>query len=184
MKVKSCVVLAAILCPRLGLAQEVVNTSPGPQARERILRIETTLPVPQEAVWEAFATVEGLRKWAAPVIELDLRTGGTMLAHYDPDASIGSPGTIRTTILNYLEGELITYKANLTDRFPAKARAEDTYLQEIVRIVPLSAGSTRIVSTMVGWGTGPEWDETYEFFARGNEYTYRQLANALTQPQE
>jgi hypothetical protein len=28
---------------------------------------------------------------------------------------------------------------------------------------------------MTGWGEGADWDKTYNFFARGNEWTYKEL---------
>jgi hypothetical protein len=28
---------------------------------------------------------------------------------------------------------------------------------------------------VVGWGTGPDWDQVYEFFDRGNTYTLAAL---------
>jgi uncharacterized protein YndB with AHSA1/START domain len=130
-------------------------------------------------VWAAFSTVAGLQRWVAPVVALDLRAGGSLRAHYDEGAVIGSPGTIETTILNYVEKELITFKVNLNESFPEDIRAEDASLQEIVQFFPLENGNTKLVSTMVGWGSGTEWDEAYGFFARGNEWTYRQLISAL-----
>jgi hypothetical protein len=37
-------------------------------------------------------------------------------------------------------------------------------------------GGTRMVSSMVGWGTGDDWDKAIAFFAQGNEWTCRNLA--------
>jgi len=33
---------------------------------------------------------------------------------------------------------------------------------------------------MVGWGVGKDWDETYQFFAKGNKWTYQQLVNSFS----
>lgn len=174
--------LLFLLFPVLTAAQTVQNTSSQARARERVLRIEAIVPNSREEVWAAFATVEGLRRWVAPVVALDLRAGGSLLTHYDERAEIGSAGTIETTILNYLEAELITFKVNLNESFSDKLRSEDSNLQEIVQFTALDDGGTKLISTMVGWGTGPDWDEVYDFFARGNEWTYRQLVDALEEP--
>jgi hypothetical protein len=32
---------------------------------------------------------------------------------------------------------------------------------------------------MIGWGTGPEWDKTYDFFVKGNTWTFQELLNAF-----
>lgn len=34
---------------------------------------------------------------------------------------------------------------------------------------------TKIVSSMIGWGKGTDWDKTYDFFTKGNEWTYQEL---------
>jgi hypothetical protein len=85
-------------------------------------------------------------------------------------------GTIQLPIVNYIEKQLIVLKVSLNSNFARKVRDEDQNLQEIVQIVDIGSGRTKIISSMVGWGTGEEWDKTYDFFARGNEWTYQQLA--------
>ena len=166
-------------CSALG--QQVLTTNLITRSKERVLRVESIIPAPPNAVWNAFATEEGLKKWVAPVVALDLRVGGTLSTHYDKQASIGSPGTIRLGIVHYLEGELMTYKVNLTGSFKAKARAEDQNLQEVIQIVPWTNGTTKVISSMIGWGTGEEWDDTYKFFAKGNEWSYRQLVKCFSE---
>jgi hypothetical protein len=173
-------VLALAAC-RSTSAQPVQTTNLVTESNERVLRIESIIPASPNAVWKAFATEEGLKKWVAPVVALDLRVGGTLSTQYDKKASIGSPGTIRLGIVHYLEGELITYKVNLTDSFKAKARAEDQNLQEIIQIVPWTNGTTKVISSMIGWGTGKEWDDTYNFFAKGNVWSYQQLVKCFTE---
>ena len=158
----------------------VRNTSTTTQTGEKVLRIETIVPSSSEKVWSALTTVEGWKRWAAPVAAVDLRIGGTISSHYDAHAKIGSPGTIQLGIVNYLEKEMITFKVKLTAQFPEKTRAEDQNLQEIVQIIPIDSTHTKVISSMVGWGIGKEWDEVYEFFARGNQWSYRQLFNFLS----
>ena len=161
------------------LAQEVRNTSYTTKTGERVLRIETAVSVLPEQVWNAWTTQQGLSKWIAPVVAVDLKIGGKIRTNYDPKARIGDAGTIELPIINYIEKQLITLKVDLNDSFPRKVRDEDHNLQEIVQIVDSGTGKTRIVSSMVGWGSGKEWDDAYNFFARGNEWTYRQLAKYL-----
>lgn len=161
-------------------AQDVRNTSYVTKSGERVLRIETVVPASTESVWKAWTAPQELSKWIAPVVAIDLKIGGTISTNYDPKATLGSAGTIRLPIVNYIEKQLITFKVNLNETFPKITREQDGNLQEIVQIVDLGDGKTRIVSSMVGWGTGKDWDQTYDFFARGNEWTYRQLAKNLS----
>ena len=161
-------------------AQDVHNTSYVTKSGERVLRIETVVPGTAESVWKAWTDPQELSKWIAPVVAIDLKTGGTISTNYDQKATIGDQGTIQLPIINYVEQQLITLKVNLNDKFPKKVRDEDRNLQEIVQIVDLGGGKTEVVSSMVGWGTGKDWDQTYDFFARGNEWTYRQFAKDLS----
>jgi len=160
--------------------EAVRNTSTTTQNGEKVLRIETIVPASSEKVWRTLTTAEGWKTWAAPVVAVDFRIGGTISSHYDANAKIGSPGTIQLGIVNYLEKEMITFKVKLTAQFPEKTRAEGQNLQEIVQIIPIDSTHTQVISSMVGWGTGKEWDEVYKFFAKGNEWSYQQLFNFLS----
>jgi activator of Hsp90 ATPase-like protein len=172
--------LAALWPSLVASSQEVRNTSVTNGSGERVLRIESTVPASPKEIWKAFTTVDGLKTWIAPVVSIDLRVGGTLSTHYDKTAVIGSPGTIRLGIVNYLEGEQMTLKVKLTKRFGEKVCAEDQNLQEIIQLVPWTNGTTKVISSMVGWGTGKEWDDTYDFFAKGNEWTYQQLVKSFS----
>jgi hypothetical protein len=168
-----------VLTPFFLLAQEVKNTSYVNSTGEKVLRIKSCVPVGRPEAWKLFSTVEGLKKWIAPVASLDLRVGGLIFTNYDSAKTIRDSGTIRLPILNYLEGEMITLKVILNEKFPEKARKEDQNLQEIIQLVEVGNGKTNVISSMIGWGKGPEWDKTYNFFARGNEWTARNLVKVF-----
>jgi hypothetical protein len=132
------------------IAQAVPDTSTQTESRGRVLRIESIVPASRDEVWKAFTTSAGLKKWIAPIVSVDLRIGGSLSTNYDKAATIASPGTIRMGILNYLEGEMITFRVTLNDQFSTKVRSEDGNLQEIVQITPLPNGNTKVISSMVG----------------------------------
>jgi uncharacterized protein YndB with AHSA1/START domain len=146
---------------------------------ERVLHIEATVHATPERVWKAFATEEGARCWVAPAVKLDFRTGGSMQSNYDAKAGVGGPGTIRLGITNVVENELLTYKVKLTDSFSKQLQSEDGNLQEVIRLERQPNGGTRIVTQMLGWGTGAEWDKAYDFFAKGNEWTIAKLVKCV-----
>jgi uncharacterized protein YndB with AHSA1/START domain len=180
-EVKLAIALGALIGSRgLCHGQEVKTTRLRAASGERVVRVETTLRQSPELVWAAFSTEEGLRCWVAPVVRLDLRTGGSLATNYDKAAAIGSPGTISLAILNYVEKEEITFKVKLNEAFSERLRSEDDRLQEVVQLQRLADGGTRVVSSMVGWGSGEEWDKAFEFFVRGNEWTYRNLAKCFS----
>ena len=178
MKLVRSAVLLCLLAPSLA-AQEVKNTSYVTSTGERVLRLECVVPVAREEAWRLFTTVEGLKKWIAPVVAIDFRVGGQLLTNYDKTKAPGDAGTIRLPILNYLESELLTLKVELNESFASKVVKEDENLQEIIQFIDQGKGRTRLISSMIGWGTGPEWDKTYQFFAKGNLWTYKELLKAL-----
>jgi uncharacterized protein YndB with AHSA1/START domain len=161
-------------------ASEVRASTVSMASNERAVRVEATWSQSPEITWKYFATEDGLRCWAAPVVRLDLRIGGSLQTNYDKKAAIGDAGTISLGIVNYVENELMTYRVKLNDEFPAQLRSEDGNLQEIIQLQRLRNGGTRLVSTMVGWGNGSDWDKAIAFFAKGNEWSYKQLAKCVS----
>jgi uncharacterized protein (TIGR03067 family) len=162
-----------------GFGQEVQNTSYTTSTGERVLRLEVSVPMGHKQAWKLFSTEKGLKMWIAPVVSLNFKVGGEIVTNYDTTKSAGDPGLIRLPIINYVEGELVTLKVNLNSSFAEKVRQEDRNLQEIIQIVDLGGGRTKISSSMLGWGSGPEWDKAYEFFRRGNEWTFKQMITAI-----
>jgi len=160
-------------------AQDVIDRSYVTRSGEKVLRFEITLPLDTKRVWRAFSDPEDMKGWIAPVIQLDLRAGGMLSTNYDKNAKITDASTIRLPIVNYLEGELITFGVQLNNHFPKKTQDEDQNLQEVIQLFDLGGGKTRLVSSMIGWGTGKEWDDTYQFFTKGNKWTYEQLVKYL-----
>jgi hypothetical protein len=175
---RACRALALILMaaafPKLSWAQ-VSNTSYVSSVGERVLRIECTVPLSIDDTWKLFSTAEGLMKWAAPVASIELHVGGQILTNYDKTKSLKDSSTIRLLILNYLDGQMMTLKVKLNDQFPAKVRREDGNLQEIIQLRSDGARQTHVISSMIGWGVGADWDKAYKFFAAGNAWTYQQL---------
>jgi len=170
------VVIFLLLCPISLWGQEINNTSYVSSVGEKVLRLEFVIPVDKHEAWNLFTTADGWKKWATPVVSMDFRVGGYILTNYDKNKTVHDSGTIRLPILNYLEREMITLKVILNNEaFPQKVRQEDANLQEIIQFIDLGKGKTKIISSMIGWGVGQDWDKIYRFFAEGNEWTYRQL---------
>lgn len=170
-----CFVIFLFLLRSPLVVQDVQNTSYITSTGEKVLRLEFILPVYKQEAWRLLTTEEGWKKWAAPVVSVNLKVGGFILTNYDKNKTVNDSGTIRLPIINYLEGEMITLKVILNESFPQKVRQEDKNLQEIIQIADHGNRKTKVVSSMIGWGTGTDWDKTYEFFAKGNKWTYEQL---------
>lgn len=166
---------AVLIILSINCFSQVSNTSYQNANGEKVLQLSITLPIPRSEAWKLFSTDSGLVKWIAPVAKINLRTGGWIKTNYDSTKSINDPGAIRLDIINFLSEQLLTLKVNLNGHFPKQARDEDKNLQEILRFIGLDNGQTKIISSMVGWGTGEHWDKTYSFFEKGNTWTFEQI---------
>lgn len=183
MKIKAILILLAILTESAIQAQEpVINTSYVTGSGEKVLQLSITVPLRMSETWDLFTTQKGLEQWIAPVVKVKLKTGGYIITNYDKTKSAEDSSSIRLDIINYLENKLITLKVNLTNAFPEKVRKEDKNLQEILQFADAGEGKTKIISSMVGWGTGPEWDKVYAFFEKGNDWTYREILKLFNEP--
>ena len=172
-KVLTLIVLTAFTIHLYG--QKVHNTSFINQAGEKVLRLEVTVPVSVQAAWQVFTTDSQLQKWIAPVAHIELKTGGYILTNYNKDKKLTDSSSIKLPIVIFLDNEQIVFKVNLNNNFAASARSTDQNLQEIIQFKAIDATHTRIISTMVGFGKSPDWDKTYNFFVKGNVYTYQEL---------
>jgi uncharacterized protein YndB with AHSA1/START domain len=154
---------------------QVTNSSYTTRLHEKVLQLSIIVPMNIQSVWNLFTTEEGLEKWIAPVVKIDMRAGGTIRTNYDKNKTAEDSTSIVLGIINYLEYNLITLKVNLNNNFPEQARNEDQNLQEIIQFEDLGDGKTKIISSMVGWGQGSHWDKTYDFFEKGNTWTYQEI---------
>ena len=155
--------------------QPVKNTSYLNHTGEKVLRLEAVLPVNLDDAWRLFTVDANLKKWMAPVAHIELRTGGYIVTNYDAGKSLSDSTSIRLPVISFLENELIVLKVNLNNNFPLSARKSDEHLQEIIQFRKVSKNHTKNISSMLGWGTGADWDKTYDFFARGNEMIFNEL---------
>jgi hypothetical protein len=178
-----CCLFLVLFFASLLFAQDVKNTSYVTSNGEKVLRLELVIPVEKTEAWKFFSTEEGWKKWATPVVSMDFRVGGEIRSQYDKTKSTNDRGAIRLPIINYIEKEMIALRVILTEAFTSKVRQEDQNLQEIIQFVDLGKGQTKIISSMIGWGTGPDWDNTYDFFAKGNKWSSEQLAKVFTKTQ-
>ncbi|MEM8933404.1 MAG: MBL fold metallo-hydrolase [Acidobacteriota bacterium] len=139
---------------------------------------ETEIDAPIEAVWAAFTTTDGLRSWMAPLVEIELKVGGTLRANYNAEGALGDATTIENTILAFDPPRMLSLKATgFPDGFPFEEAATSTW--SVFYFDALSPSRTKI--TVVGLGyTDDEPSQTMRsFFAAANEQSLGQLASAL-----
>jgi len=125
---------------------------------EKALIFEVSIPATPPAVWQAFATSDGLSTWLTPGAIVDLRKGGEWTAHF-PGGKTGGG-----TILSFVPEQEMTLSAMAPEQFPA-VRAERT----TARFQFIANGkNTTVRLVQTGWKNGEEWDQAYNYLAQGN----------------
>jgi uncharacterized protein YndB with AHSA1/START domain len=143
-------------------------------SQDRTLCHEVVVAAPVAEVWRLISTSEGWRAWAAPVAEIDLRSGGRLETSYRADARIGDAANIRNRVLAFTPERLLVIQiASAPPGFPHADLARE--LTTALELEPVDAGHTRVRVTMMGYRDGAGFDALYAFFDRGNAATLAAL---------
>ncbi|MBL0105873.1 MAG: hypothetical protein IPP52_00880 [Ignavibacteria bacterium] len=142
-------------------SQTMKNTSYKNQSGEKVLRLEFIIPISVTEAWELFTIDEKLKKWIAPQVHIELKSGGYILTNYDKSKTDSS--SIKLPIISFIDNEILILKVILNDNFVTSVRESDTNLQEVIQFIKVDNSHTKIVSSMLGWGKGIDWDTTYNF---------------------
>jgi hypothetical protein len=151
------------------------NTSFINNSNEKVLQLSIIIPLDRLQAWELFTKDDQLTKWIAPKAHIELKSGGYILTNYNTDKDLSDSSNIQLGILSFLDKNLLVLKVKLNNTFPKNVQGEDENLQEIIQFDSVAPQKTRIISSMIGWGKGPDWEKTYNFFEKGNEWTYNEL---------
>lgn len=162
------------------LHSKLLESAPG----ERTLKQSMVVNADLATAWAHFTDAESVKRWMAPVAEVDLRSGGSIRTSYDPCASIGDPSTIRLNIVNFVPRRLLTLQAELPGDARPEWMSEEAFaardrLYNVIEFEPVDTDRTRITSWGLGYGAGAEWEQMIQFFIRGNEWSFAQLQKAL-----
>jgi uncharacterized protein YndB with AHSA1/START domain len=134
-------------------------------APEKALKFEVVVPAKTAEVWTAFTTSEGLNTWLWKECTVDLRPGGGWMVHYPGGATGGG------TIENFQPGRQIVIHAMAPEKFPEVRRVGTTAIFAFAA----QGEGTRVTLTQTGWKQGEEWDQAYEYLAKGNAQLLEQL---------
>ncbi|MDB5200984.1 MAG: hypothetical protein JWQ27_393 [Ferruginibacter sp.] len=176
---KSFLFLTLCLVSSIITEAQVENTSYINNSNEKVLQLSIDVPFDKKEVWEFFTQDAKLSQWIAPLAHIELKSGGYIITNYDKTKTLSDSSSIKLGIISYLENELLILKVKLNNNFSKKVRDEDENLQEIIQFVSTGPGKTKIISSMIGWGQGKDWEKTYNFFLKGNEWTYKELLKIL-----
>jgi len=148
-------------------------------AGELILVENVLVAAPVSKVWDAYTTASGYATWAAPVVQVDLRLGGTIRTHYNPKAKIGDPKTNTLRIINYVPRKLLTLQADISENWPEVLKSQASHLYNVILFEELAENKTRIVSYGLGYQNNKEMRDLMKFFIHANRTLYTKLIAEL-----
>lgn len=168
------ILIALFASSPAGAQPQVVDVSYETDDGGRVLCHAAVVEAPPDEVWAAFTSPEGLRSFVAPVATIELAVGGRWEASYDPSAEIGDPANIVNEILSYVPGRMLSIRVSRTPPdFPHPDVVRRVWT--VIELEPVHPGRTRVVTSMIGWRSGPAWDRIYEAFERDNAIVLRRL---------
>ncbi len=133
------------------------------QAPDPDRRLEKTVVVkaPLDEAWKAWTTSEGIRTFFAPDARIEARPGGAFEIFFNPYAKPGLKGADGMQVLAVQEKKLVSFTWNSPPYMP-EVRGQMTSVQ--VRFRPVSDTETEVRLVHGGWGEGPKWDESFDYF--------------------
>lgn len=129
-----------------------------------------------ERVWEAWTGEAGWQAAYAPDrpeprAHIELAIGGQYEWLFD-----GVLGCNGCQVLSYLPGRMLSFSWNAPVAQP-RSRVRRTWV--VVEIEPAAGGGSRVSLTQLGFGTGPHWDETRDYFERAWAAVLARMADGL-----
>jgi uncharacterized protein YndB with AHSA1/START domain len=140
----------------------------------RTLVHEAVIPASVEQVWTAFSTSEEAMKWMVKRAEIDLRIGGDMRTSYNAESTLDDEHTIINRIISFEPQRMLSIQ---NVRAPKAFQNAHLFQQtwSVIYFEPLGPESTKVRSIGMGYGEGPEWDDIYAKFERGNVMVFHAL---------
>ena len=135
-----------------------------PPKPTRAIRKTVTVNAPVEDVWEAWTTAEGARTFFGADARIELKPGGAYEIYFNAEEREGLRGSEGCKVLAFRRPQFLVFSWNAPPEIPTIRKSK---MKTRVEVRLESAGDRTDVSlTHSGWGTGADWDETFDYFER------------------
>lgn len=121
------------------------------------------LPAPVDEVFRLWTTPMGIATFFAPDCRVDAVPDGPYEIYFDPDAPPGERGAEGMRVLSVDPPRFFSFTWNGPPSIPT-IRAQRLWVE--IRLEPLEAGRCRLTLINGGYGDGPDWAETQQYFRR------------------
>lgn len=138
---------------------------------------------PPGAVWELFTTADGLRKWMAPKVDVELKVGGLIRSTYQPDGELGDASTIENTIIAFDPGRMLAMRnSKCPQGFPFPEAIAKTW--SVIYFEPVGEGETKLTIVGLGYGDDEASIAMRAYFKAANAGLLEKLKEVAARPAE
>lgn len=131
------------------------------QTPERSLNFTIDINAPVDTVWSRWTTPTGIRKFFAADSRIELQTMGRLDFYMNPAAPEGQRGAENNRVLAWQQNKMLSFTWDAPPHYP-EIRKQRTVV--IVRFNDLGNKKTNVTLTQIGFGSGKEWDDVYNYF--------------------
>jgi uncharacterized protein YndB with AHSA1/START domain len=139
---------------------------------EDVLVKEVLVHASPGALWQAWATEEGVRTFFAPAANIGQAVNGSYEILFSPDGPEGRRGAEDNHILALEPNRRIAFSWDAPPRWP-QIRANRTFVD--VTFYPVGESLTRVRLRHLGWGEGVQWQQTHDYFEGAWEVVLKRL---------
>ncbi len=141
----------------------------GPDVRS--LALDNAVSAPPIAVWEAWASAEGIDSWwHPPGSHIELGVGRPFELYFDLDAGPGLMGSEGCVYLGYVPGEMFSWNA------PPHLALRESHTWVVITFLESQTG-TDVHLVHTGFGSGEDWDAYVAYFEKAWSYVLELLAD-------
>ena len=115
----------------------------------------------------------------APLVEVDLRTGGAIRVNARPGGVMGDDQTLEIGIVSYVPERMLTMFIDLSVRWKDITPEEAANVYNMMEFEDLGDGRTRVTTRGLGYKADPRFARPVDYFVRGNMKGYERLLKAL-----
>lgn len=176
------VVALLALPPMAQAAPEAILTEGKAGDGTRYYQDAIIIHAPAATLWAAYTETEAYRKWTGlATVAIEFRLGGSIEASYDPKGHLGDKQNIKNEFIAYIPGKLLVFRnIQAPDALPGKSAYPKTV--KTLEFDPLGGDLTKVTVSGIGFGVGPDFDQLYQFFAKGDGEMLEALYQAFNTP--